>query len=78
LGKWAESLDKGEEFHLAVFKAYFADGLNIAKIPVLVKIAESVGLKGAEEVLSKGNSKRQWMATGNTPAHLRSRLFRRL
>ena len=54
LGRWAESLNKGEEFHLAVFKAYFADCLNIAKIPVLVEIAESVGLKGAEEVLSKG------------------------
>jgi len=54
VGKWAESLNKGEEYHMAVFKAYFADGLNIAKIPVLVKIAESVDLKGAEEVLSKG------------------------
>ena len=57
LGKWAESLNKGEEFHMAIFKAYFADGLNIAKIPVLVEIAESVGLKGAEEVLSKGECK---------------------
>jgi predicted DsbA family dithiol-disulfide isomerase len=54
LGKWAESLNRGEEFHLAVFKAYFADGLNIAKIPVLVEVAESVGLKGVEEVLSNG------------------------
>lgn len=54
LGKWAESLGKGEEFHLAVFKAYFAEGLNIAKIPVLVELAESLGLMGAEEVLSKG------------------------
>jgi predicted DsbA family dithiol-disulfide isomerase len=57
LGKWADSLDKGEEFHLAVFKAYFADGLNIAKIPVLVELAEWVGLKGAEEVLYKGTYK---------------------
>ena len=54
LGKWAESLNKGEEFHLGVFKAYFVEGLNIAKIPVLVELAESIGLKGAEEVLSKG------------------------
>jgi predicted DsbA family dithiol-disulfide isomerase len=53
-GKWAESLNKGDEFHLAVFKAYFADGLNIAKVPVLAQLAESVGLKGVEEVLSKG------------------------
>ncbi len=57
LGKWAESLNKGEEFHLAVFKAYFAEGLNIAKIPVLVEIAESVGLDGAEEVISMGTFK---------------------
>lgn len=53
-GKWAESQNQGEAFHMAVFKAYFADGLNIAKIPVLVELAESVGLKGVEEVLSKG------------------------
>jgi len=53
-GKWAESQSRGEAFHMAVFKAYFADGLNIAKIPVLVELAESVGLKGLEEVLSKG------------------------
>jgi predicted DsbA family dithiol-disulfide isomerase len=53
-GKWAESLNKGEAFHMAVFKAYFAGGLNIAKVPVLVELAESVGLKGVEEVLSKG------------------------
>jgi predicted DsbA family dithiol-disulfide isomerase len=57
LGKWAESLNKGEEFHMAVFRAYFAEGLNIAKIPLLVQMAESVGLKGAEEVLSKGSFK---------------------
>jgi predicted DsbA family dithiol-disulfide isomerase len=57
LGKWAESLKKGEEFHMAVFKAYFADGLNIAKNPILVELTESLGLKGAEEVLSKGTFK---------------------
>ena len=53
VGKWAESRGKGEAFHLAVFKAYFVDGLNIAKVPVLAELAESVGLLGAEEVLSK-------------------------
>jgi len=57
LGKWAESQGRGEEFHMAVFRAYFADGLNIAKIPVLIELAESVGLKGVEEVLSKGEFK---------------------
>jgi predicted DsbA family dithiol-disulfide isomerase len=56
-GKWAESQNKGEEFHMAVFKAYFAHGLNIAKAPVLVEVAESVGLRGVEEVLSEGTFK---------------------
>ena len=57
VGKWAESLGKGEEFHMAVFKAYFAEGRNIAKIPVLVELAASVGLKGVEEILSQGTFK---------------------
>ena len=56
-GKWAESLNRGDAFHMAVFKAYFVDGLNIARVPVLVELAESVGLKGVEEVLSKGTFK---------------------
>ena len=56
-GKWAESLGKGDEFHMAVFKAYFAEGLNIAQVPVLVELAESVGLEGVEEVLSRATFK---------------------
>ena len=55
LGKWAERNDKGDQFHHAVFKALFADGINIAKIPALVDIAASVGLprEEAEAVLVK-------------------------
>jgi len=55
LGKWAESKDKGDQFHHAVFKAFFADGINIAKIPALVDIAASVGLprEESESVLVK-------------------------
>lgn len=55
LGKWAEGKDKGDSFHHAVFKAYFADGINIAKIPALVDIAASVGLprEESEAVLFK-------------------------
>ena len=56
-GKWAESMGRGDEFHMAVFKAYFAEGLNIAKVPVLVELADSVGLKGLEKVLSNGSFK---------------------
>jgi predicted DsbA family dithiol-disulfide isomerase len=55
LGKWAEALGKGDEFHRAVFQAYFAAGRNIAEISVLTGIAESIGLDGrmAEQVLAK-------------------------
>jgi predicted DsbA family dithiol-disulfide isomerase len=44
LGKWAEQLQKGDAFHNAVFRAYFADGLNIANVDILADIAGSVGL----------------------------------
>ncbi len=55
LGKWAESRDRGEAFHHAAFKAYFSEGINIAKIPALVDIAVSVGLprKESEAVIVK-------------------------
>ena len=48
LGLWAESKNKGDVFHKAAFKAYFVDGKNIAKIPVLVDLASSVGLPSQE------------------------------
>ena len=48
LGLWAESKNKGDVFHMAAFKAYFVDGKNIAKIPVLVDLAASVELPGEE------------------------------
>ena len=48
LGKWAETEGQGHEFHSAVFRAYFVDGLNIGKPYVLVKVAESVNLDGKE------------------------------
>lgn len=53
LGKWAESLEKGDAFHMAAFQAYFAHGQNIGDISVLRELAEAVGLDGheAEEVL---------------------------
>jgi predicted DsbA family dithiol-disulfide isomerase len=44
LGKWAESEGKGDEFHMAAFLAYFAQGKNIAQIPVLEEIAQEAGL----------------------------------
>lgn len=54
LGHWAASRDKGEAFHREVFRAYFAEGKNIAQVPVLVDLAASVGLprEEAEAVLT--------------------------
>lgn len=48
LGFWAESKNKGETFHMAAFKAYFVDGKNIGKIPVLMDLAESIDLPRQE------------------------------
>ncbi len=48
LAKWAESRGRGDEFHDAVFRAYFVDGKNIAKIDELVGLAKSVGLPDRE------------------------------
>jgi predicted DsbA family dithiol-disulfide isomerase len=44
LGKLAEKEGKGDDFHNAVFRAYFADGLNIGLARVLVELGSSVGL----------------------------------
>ena len=54
LGKWAEQMGSGQAFHDAVFRAYFADGRNIAQINILADIAASVGLdaKEAQDVIA--------------------------
>jgi len=53
LGKWAEEKGRGDEFHRAVYRAYFVDLKNIGDARELVRVAQSVGLAGdeAEEVL---------------------------
>lgn len=53
LGKWAETKGKGDEFHNAVFRAYYVDGVNIAKLEELVGLAKAAGLpdKEAMEIL---------------------------
>ena len=48
LGKWAESRDKGHEFHNAMFRAYYVGGQNIGRVDVLVEIAESINLNGKD------------------------------
>ncbi len=59
LGKWAEALGKGDEFHMAVFRAYFAEGRNIADISVLKEIAGTIGLDGrmAEQSVAENTFK---------------------
>lgn len=53
LAKWAEAQGRGDEFHEAVFRAYFVHGRNIALIEELTSLATSVGLPGdeAEDIL---------------------------
>ena len=48
LGKWAEQMGKGDAFHDSVFRAYFADGRNIADANILADVATSVGLDTRE------------------------------
>ena len=44
LGKWAESMGRGDDFHDAAFRAYFSHGQNLAEPDVLAALARAVGL----------------------------------
>ena len=44
LGLWAEDRGCGKAFHQAAFKAYFVDGLNLAKHSVLLDLVREVEL----------------------------------
>jgi predicted DsbA family dithiol-disulfide isomerase len=46
LGKWAEEQGQGDHFRMAVYRAYFVEGRNIALVDQLAEIAESVSLPG--------------------------------
>ena len=48
LAKWAETQGNGDEFHEAVFRAYFVEGRNIGKVDELADLAKSVGLAEQE------------------------------
>jgi predicted DsbA family dithiol-disulfide isomerase len=48
LSKWAESEGYGDEFHITVFRAYYVDGKNIGKIPVLIELVKRLGLSQKE------------------------------
>lgn len=55
LGLWAEEQGRGEAYHMAAFKAYFVDNVNLSDMDVLKNIAASAGLnpKQAAEVVEK-------------------------
>ncbi len=55
LGKYAEQKGVGEDFHRAVFHAYFAEGRNIALLEELEMLAGQVGLDGSEALRVLGN-----------------------
>lgn len=57
LGKWAESLGRGDAFRAAVYQAYFVSGRNIAKVDELVSLAAGLGLDAeqARQVLQQKN-----------------------
>jgi len=46
LAEWAANEGRENDFHRAVYRAYFSDGLNIGDSAVLVKLAEAAGLPG--------------------------------
>jgi predicted DsbA family dithiol-disulfide isomerase len=48
LAKWAESKGKGDQFHEAVFRAYFVDGKNIGRVDNLVALTNRIGLPDRE------------------------------
>lgn len=44
LAKWAEAQGRGEQYHQALFQAYFVQGRNIALPPVLEEVLAALGL----------------------------------
>lgn len=44
LGVWASSINKGDEYHHAVYSAYFAEGKNISDRQVLGHLVNAIGL----------------------------------
>jgi predicted DsbA family dithiol-disulfide isomerase len=44
LGKWAGEQGRGDAFHDAIFRAYFAEGLNISDVAVLREVCTRLDL----------------------------------
>jgi predicted DsbA family dithiol-disulfide isomerase len=56
LAKWAESRGAGEAIHGPIFRAYFVEGKNIAKLDVLTEMAREAGVdpgEAADALLSR-------------------------
>ena len=48
LSKWTDAKGYGDAFRNAVFRAYFVEGKNIGKVPVLIELVTSLGLSVQE------------------------------
>jgi predicted DsbA family dithiol-disulfide isomerase len=60
---WADDQGQGEGFRRAVYRAYFAQGVNIGSTDVLVGLAEQLGLAGpALRAAHEGGDYRQAVA----------------
>ena len=57
LGKWAETHGRGDAFREAVFRAYFAEGRNIASLDELTTICRVLDLSASDalQVLDDGD-----------------------
>jgi predicted DsbA family dithiol-disulfide isomerase len=48
LAKWAKTHSVGQQIHDALFRAYFVENMNLAKIDNLIVITERIGLPASE------------------------------
>ncbi len=55
LAKWGEGKPESEQLNMALYQAYFVDGLNIGDVDVLLRVVKQVELDvdEAREVLEK-------------------------
>ena len=55
IGKWADTLENGDELHDQIYRAYFVDAKNVGEPEVLIDLVEKASLDAdaAREVLEK-------------------------
>ena len=55
LAKWADTQERGQAIHDALYRAYFADNINLSDIGALVEIASDLNLDGnlARQILKQ-------------------------